>query len=77
MTRIYKIIGVLLLIAVLVTACGKTEPKWEDHFTRENADNVCVGIQVGEEGYYSTSFLYGQQHGKGQEHSDRKFASTL
>lgn len=53
MTRIYKIIGVLLLIAVLVTACGKTEPKWEDRFTTEDAGRICVGIKVGEEGYYS------------------------
>lgn len=44
-----KIIGLWLVLMLALTACGKTEMPSD-----VNTEQVCVGIKVGESGYYST-----------------------
>lgn len=50
---IFFLIGLMFVMAACAKKDAETEVPWEDRFTHESAESVCVGIQVGEEGYYS------------------------
>lgn len=49
----------LTLVMIFMTSCGKTEPTteaeipWEERFTTEETGRIGIGIEVGEEGFYS------------------------
>lgn len=50
---IFFLIGLMFVMAACAKQDAEKEVSWEDRFTHESAESVCVGIQVGEEGYYS------------------------
>ena len=50
---IFFLIGLMLVMAACAKQNTEKEVPWEERFTYENEKSVCIGIQVGEEGYYS------------------------